>query len=432
MRKEEYNAPLRIQSKGELMKEPEEVAAIMRLRQLGWGKKRIAAELGMSPNTVKRYLRQGGWAAYRVAERPKTLDGLEDWLKEQFFRHQGNADVVRQELVKEHGIEVSLRTVERACEPWRQTLRAEARATVRFETAPGEQLQIDFGTRTVLIGGVKESVKLFVATLGYSRRMYVRVFDHERQSAWLEGLEGAFRHFGGLTEQVLVDNAKALVKRHDPQTREVEFNERFLAFAHYWGFAPRACAPFRARTKGKDESGVGYVKRNGIAGREFTDWSALEAHLDQWVREVADQRIHGTTGERPVERFAREADALKPLAGRAPFAPIRELRRRVASDACVEIDTNHYSVPWRLIGREVTVQVNNGRVRVLYAGEEVASHAVHSGRRAWVIEREHLKGIVGAERRESAPPKQAQAAAPAPALLRPLSEYEQVIGGGWQ
>ncbi|MET3916843.1 transposase [Variovorax sp. OAS795] len=96
-------------------------------------------------------------------------------------------------------------------------------------------------------------VHLFVATLGYSRRTFVAMFLHERQSAWLQGLEGAFRHFGGTPQEVLVDNARALVSEHDLQTREVRFNDRFHAFCRYWKVTPRACAPYRAQTKGKDE-----------------------------------------------------------------------------------------------------------------------------------------------------------------------------------
>ena len=112
------------------------------------------------------------------------------------------------------------------------------------------------------------------------------------------------------------------------------FNERLHAFARYWGVRPRACAPYRARTKGKDERGVGYVKRNAIAGRSFASWAALEAHLAWWMREVADRRIHGTTGEPPITRFERdEATALRPIDGRPPFRQVRELSRRVHSTA---------------------------------------------------------------------------------------------------
>ena len=419
--------------KGDEMQTPEAVAAMRRLYELGWGLRRIAGELGCSRNTVKRHLGQDRWTPYRSPSRRRTLGALDEWLAASFRRHRGNADVVRQELQRVHGLRVSLRTVERAVQPWRQQLEAEARATVRFETPPGRQLQIDFGTIAVRIGGEPAVVRLFVATLGYSRRAFVAAFDHERQSAWLEGLEGAFRHFDGVPEEVLMDNARALVDAHDRTTRVVVFNARFLAFARYWGFQPRACAPCRARTKGKDERGVGYVKRNAIAGRTFDSWAALEAHLSQWLRTVADVRVHGTTGEPPLERFQRaEAAALRPRHGRPPFHWTRELTRRVQADSCVEVDTNHYSVPWRLIGETVTVHIVDERLQVTRAGVEVARHALGVGRRQRVIDPAHLAGVVGMPGGTDGTKPAAGTASPAaPALLRPLAEYEAVAGGGW-
>ena len=251
------------------MRTPDEAAAMVQLKELGWGVRRIAGEFGCSHETVRRYLKAGGRVAYRAPRRSKALDGLEAFLAERFRRHRGNADVVRQDLAREHGVVVSLRTVERAVAGLRQALRAEARACVRFETPPGRQLQIDFGETRILIGGETVRVYLFVATLGFSRRIFVQAFRHERQSAWFDGLEAAFGHFGGVPQEALIDNARALVDEHDAATREVRFNARLVAFARYWGFRPRACAPYRARTKGKDERGVGYVKKNAIAGHSF-------------------------------------------------------------------------------------------------------------------------------------------------------------------
>jgi transposase len=422
--------PERIESLGEGMKLPDEVAAMLRLRELGWGSRRIARELGCSRETVRRWLEKGIWRGYRRGRgRPKKLDGLDSWLAEKFRQHRGNADVVRQDLEREKDIRISLRTLERSVAHLRQELLAEARATVRFETAPGRQLQVDFGELRLAIGDEPSRLFLFVATLGYSRRIYVQAFRHERQWAWFAGMEGAFRHFAGLPEEVLFDNAKALVDRHDRATREVIFNQRLHAFARYWGFRPHACAPYRARTKGKDERGVGYVKRNAIAGHVFGSWAELEAHLAWWMREVADARIHGTTGEVPAERFTREEMAkLKPLNGRPSFLQIRELLRRVSTEGCIEVDTNHYSVPWRLIGCQVSVLVSDGQLRVLHAGTEVALHGERRGRRERSITAGHLAGI--ATNRTERP-----ITAPVPAssaeLLRPLSEYERVIGGGW-
>ena len=414
--------------RGNEMLQAEEVAAMLRLHGLGWGSKRLAKEFGCARNTVQRYLRQGGPVAFRKPVRRTAFDGLDEWLRERFFRHGGNADVVRQELASELGIVIGLRSVELRVHRWRRELKAQMRATVRFETAPGHQMQIDFGDTRVWIGGELVRVHLFVATLGYSRRLHIRASLRERQADWFEGMEGAFLRFGGVPAEVLFDNPKALVEHHDATTREVRFNGRLHAFARYWGFAPRACAPYRARTKGKDERGVGYVKKNAIAGRRFESWAALEAHLDRWMREVADQRVHGTTGVAPAERFAQEAGALRPLGARAPFGQLRDLVRKVQADCAIDLDTNSYSVPWRLIGESVQVVVLGGRVIVRHAGEVVADHALCRGRRQRIVERAHLAGVVGA----AGPVRSAPAdIVPPPALLRPLAEYEALVGGGW-
>jgi transposase len=415
------------------MKEPDEVSAMLRLKALGWGSRRIASELGCSRTTVRRWLGQGEWRRPAAVSRPKGLDGLEAWVEERFRRHAGNADVVRQELAAEKGVAVSLRTVERAVAHLRQELRAEARATVRFETRPGQQLQIDFGQRRVEIDGTPRLVSFFVATLGYSRRLHVRAFVGERQEHWFEGMESAFAAFGGVAAEVLLDNARALILSHDAASREIVVNPKLHAFARHWGFQVRACAPYRPRTKGKDERGVGYVKRNAIAGRSFESFAALEAHLAQWTREIADSRVHGTTGETPMVRFARdEARALKPLPGHGPFLAARELSRRVGPDCAVELDTNAYSVPWRLIGERVRVLVTAETVRVTHAGIEVALHRRSAGRRGRIVDRSHFDGVAGAAGRvirqdavvDDAPMVM-------PALLRPLAEYEAVAGGAW-
>ena len=411
---------------GEML-QPDEVAAMVRLHELGWGAKRLSKEFGCARNTVRRYLRAGGVVPFARPERKTAFDGLDDWLRERFFRHGGNADVVRQELASEHGIVIGLRSVELRVQRWRRELRAQKRATVRFETRPGHQLQIDFGESKVWIGDERVRVHLFVATLGYSRRMHIRPSIRERQMDWFEGMEGAFLRFGGVPTEILFDNARALVEHHDAATREVRFNGRLHAFARYWGFAPRACAPYRARTKGKDERGVGYVKRNAVAGRRFASWGAFVAHLEQWNREIADVRVHGTTGELPLVRFADEVGALRPLGGRAPFGQLRDLVRKVRPDCAIDLDTNSYSVPWRLVGETVQVVVLAGRVIVRHAGEVVADHAVCDGRRRRIVDRAHLAGLVGS----GLPPVAPLPSVPPPTLLRPLAEYEALVGGGW-
>jgi len=418
--------------RGHQMKTPDDVAEMLRLKACGWGLKRIARELGCSHHTVKAYVAADGVRPFKVPHRAKLLDGHEDWLRERFIRHRGNADVVRQDLIAEKGLAVSRRTLQRAVQPYRQALKAEALATTRFETPPGRQLQIDFGERLVEIAGARVKAFVFVATLGHSRRLHIQAFRHEQQASWFLGLESAFTTFGGVPEHVLMDNPRALVVRHDAVSRTVLFNDKLLAFAKHWGFSPRACAPYRARTKGKTESGVGYVKKNAIAGHRFESWEAFEAHLARWEREVANVRAHGTTGEPPIVRFERdEVHRLKPLGGRPSFGSLRELDRLVGNDCAVEVDTNSYSVPWRLIGERVAITVAAGEVRIRYGASEVAVHKQSEGRRQRIVDRAHLDGVAGCDgagcRSDSNGPTVSHA--PPPSLLRPLAEYEAAVGG---
>src|SRR5512132_2359064 len=309
----------------ERMETPGDVAVMLRLAELGWGSKRIAFELGCSRTTVKRYLRQGGWASYRGRGRPSALAGLEGWLAERFRQHRGNADVVRQELAREHGVRVSLRTVERAVADLRRDLLAEARACVRFERHPADSCR-----STSARPWCRSPASGYESTCSW-RLSDARVAASWRRSATSGNRLGS-RAWNGRSATLAGCRARSCSTMPSRSsfatmlTREVVFNERLHAFARYWGSRPRACAPYRARTKGKDENGVGYVKKNAIAGRRFACWAALEAHLVWWMREVADQRIHGTIGEPPIERFRREeAEALASLMGRPPFRQVREV-----------------------------------------------------------------------------------------------------------
>lgn len=364
--------------------------------------------------------------ASKSFERPKCLDGREGWLRERLIRHRGNADVVRQDLLAEKGVTVSRRTLQRAVQPYRQALKAEALATTRFETPPGRQLQIDFGERLVEIGGAKVKAFVFVATLGHSRRLHVRAFRAERQEHWFAGLESTFTTLGGVPEEVLMDNPRALVVRHDAVSRSVQFNDKLIAFAKHWGFRPRACAPYRARTKGKTENGVGYVKKNAIAGLSFPSWEAFETHLDVRLRMFVSMA-------RPIIRFARdEIHRLKPLGGQPSFGSLRELTR-VGNDCAVEIDTNSYSVSWRLIGECVAVTIAAGEVRIRHELHQVGVHKQSEGRRSRIIDSAHLDGVAGRNGAVRRAEIAAAVLAPSspPSLLRPLAEYEAVVGGSF-
>src|SRR4029077_11593089 len=201
------------------------------------------------------------------------------------------------------------------------------------------QLQIDFGQQRVTIAGVSVRVFLLVAVLSYSRRLFVKAFLNERGDDWREGIAGAFQYFGGVPRVLLGDNARALVSGRDRATGTVIFHPTYLAFCRDWDVQPRGCAPYRARTKGKTEAGVKFVKRNALANQAFASFAALEQHLVAWFV-TADQRRDGTTREAPQVRFERdERQQLRPLPVRARPRRTQHLRRRVALDAFVDVDT---------------------------------------------------------------------------------------------
>jgi hypothetical protein len=318
--------------------------------------------------------------------------------------------------------------LQRAVGPLRQAQRAEALATVRFETPPGQQIQIDFGEKVVRINGQPIKVYLMTAVLGYSRRLYCRAFLAQRQDDWLEGLDGAFRHFGGLTEQVLCDNASPLVTSHDRESGHVVWNPGFEMFCRDRGLTPKACRPRRARTKGKIERGVGYVKHNALAGRSFASFEALQRHLAIWMVDVADRRIHGTTRERPAVRFERdEQQALRPLLARPLAVRTRRLKRRVSADCFVDIDTIRYSVPYQHVRETVEVVVEQEKVEIWLRGSCVAQHVRSFEPYAWVRDPRHFEGLYRREAESQAPACSEVISNP---VSRPLSIYSEVVEGG--
>jgi hypothetical protein len=196
-----------------------------------------------------------------------------------------------------------------------------------------------------------------------------------------------------VTRTMLGDNARSLVVEHDRATQTVIFHPGYLAFCRDWDVVPRACAPYHARTKGKTESGVKYVKRNALAGRRFESFAALEAHLVEWMR-LADEREHGTTHETPMARFLRdEAAALRPLPALTVPARERRLDRRVANDALVDVDTIRYSVPHRLVRDRVAVLVAEHEVRIFHGGVLVATHRRAFEPHAVVRDPAHYDGL---------------------------------------
>ena len=392
-----------------------EIATLFALHKRGWSIKAMARQLDWSRNTVRACLRRGPKAERPVMGRPRALAEHEAWLQEEFKAGTRNGDVLRQELA-EKGVHVGLRTVERAVEKLRQETRCADAATLRFETDPGQQLQIDFGEKWITVADALVKVFVFVATLGFSRRTFARIYPGMRQQHWLEGLEDALRHFGGATDECLVDNAKALVL--DWKDDVPHYHPEFEAFCRHWGMRPRACRPYHARTKGKVENGVKYVKYNALGRRSYESWEALHAHMDAWMAEIADARIHGTTQERPIDRFEREKDALTPLGSHISYLKVRHFTRKVHGDCFLLVDTNKYSVPHNLVGQKLHLVITAGEMTVFWHGDPVAVHTLLPGRFGKVQVASHLEGLVRKTYNLPEPNE----------LQRPLSDYAAAAG----
>ena len=395
----------------------EAAGQLFALRRLGWGTKRIGEELGISRNTVKAWLRKGPERKYEGPVRKGVLEPHLGWLRERWQAGVRNGDVFRQELLG-RGIRVSLRTVERALAPLNREWKVAEKATLRFETPPGKQMQIDFGEKWLEIGGVQQKRYVFVATLGYSRRTYAQAFGSMRQRDWIVGLEGAFRHFEGVPEEILVDNAKSLVLRQ--AGGKAVFHPEFAAFCDHWGTRPRACQPYRARTKGKVENGVGYVKKNALGGLAFEDDAHLDRHLLSWMREIADLRIHGTTHERPMDRFLlAERASLRGLGNHPGYLRTRLLTRRVATDGRLDVDTNRYTVPAQFVGETVDVVVEADQLQIHWQDRIIAEHSVHPGRHQVVEDPGHVLSFTEGQAKLGKPCE----------IQRDLSEYAKAAGG---
>ena len=358
----------------------------------------IARDLDLDRKTVRNCLRESAWSPYRrEAAAPTLLDEHRAWLLDRAGQVNYSARILYQELVRQRAWRGSYETVKLAVRPLRAAANVAALTQRRFETAPGEQAQVDWGQITVRLAGVPTKIHVLVMTLGYSRRAYAEGFLHERMPNLLAAHENAFAHFGGRCETVLYDRMRTVVlgSHVDAEgNRRPRLNATFQAFAQHWGFMPRLCQPYRAQTKGKVESGVKYVKRNFAPGQTFADLEDFNAQLTAWQAEVADVRVHGTVHQRPIERFAEEAQALVPVAGHPSFLQAMVRERVVADDWLVSIEGNRYSVPFGLIGKTVQVVRQGGQWVMRYRGDVVAEHAVLAGRAQLSVRPEHGPGAV--------------------------------------
>ena len=327
--------------------------AVRALVGRGLSKKAIARELDLDIKTVRKWCRQS-WAPQRRRSRGRMLASWEEFLRGRAPEVGFNGAVLHRELV-ERGCLCSYSAVVKRVQPWREGWRGGEVPTVRFETGPGEQAQVDWGSTWVYLGEEPVRVHLFVMVLGFSRRLFVRAYLSEGLGPLLEGHTGAFAHFGGRTRTILYDNPRTIVSEKDEATGRVVWNATFKDRMDFYGLEIRLCRYYRAQTKGKVESGVKYVKRNALAGRRFRDLEELNRWLLQWCLTVADERVHGTTHEKPSQRFLRETLIAVDL--RSPSPQERVESRMVPRDGYVVVETNRYPVPLDWVGQRVEVRI---------------------------------------------------------------------------
>lgn len=368
------------------MLKKEDFMVIKALAKRGVYHKDIAAELGIHPKTVSRALKRGGAPLPHRKPRTSKLDPFKPTVDQLLSEGVWNAVVILREL-EARGYAGGITILRDYITP-KRVLRP-SRATVRFETDPGQQLQSDWGEIRTTLAGQPITVHFIVNQLGYSRRFHAWCTDSQDAEHTYEGLIRSFAYFGGVTREVLVDNQKAAVLAHKSDG-SVQFNERFLDLATHYGFTPRACRPYRARTKGKDERMVGYLKQHFfVRYRAFDSWAHLNQLLEDWLITEADQRCHGTLKEVVADRFVREVPALLSLPASAYDTSYRE-SRQVSWDSYIDVRGNRYSVPSTLVGQVVVVRIGlDGRLRVFHDEQPVATHQLRSASEGWVSVPEH-------------------------------------------
>lgn len=285
----------------------------------GYTQTEIAERLGISRRTIYRWIRSG--QLDRDLEepphygprpaKPRKLDPYREYVRQ---RLEAFPDLTAVRLLREirasgySGGITQLKDYVRQSRP-----HPPETPVIRFETPPGKQAQVDFAHFRLPWG---RRYALLVV-LGYSRQLWFQYFPRQDLRTLMGGIEQAFRFFGGVPKELLFDQMRAVVVRDlRPGGGPLVENAEFLRFAAHWGFRPRACRPYRAQTKGKVERPIRYIRQDFFYGRSFAGDADLNAQALHWLGAVANVRVHGTTGERPVDRLQLERGHLQLLAAR--------------------------------------------------------------------------------------------------------------------
>lgn len=308
----------------------------------GLTKTAIAERLGINRRTIQRWIEAGELDRDLDADPPRygprsqvptKLDAFKGMITTRVQTYPELSAVRLLEEIRAAGYTggyTQLKEFVREIRP------VETEPLVRFETEPGHQAQVDFADFTLPWG--KRYALLVV--LGYSRLLWLRFFLRKDMQALLTGLEAAFAFFGGVTRELLFDQMRSVITRDERlDGGKLLHNAEFLRFSAHWSFTPRACRPYRAKTKGKVERPVRYVRESFFYGRDFANDEDLNQQAERWLDRTANVRIHGTTKERPVDRFNRdERVVLQPLA-------LRPYRSLVLVPAAAQKTERVQSVP---------------------------------------------------------------------------------------
>jgi transposase len=405
-----------------------EVNEIHILHRQGVSVRTISRLTGFDRKTIRKYLRDGSIPRYGPREpRPSKLDPFVDFLESRLQAGVWNGVVLLREL-RERGYRGGYTRLKDYLHPRRRA--ATEVAVRRFETPPGLQAQADWGHVGYLEeGSQRRAVWAFALTLGYSRALVAELALDQRLETLLKVHEEAFQQLGGVPQEILYDRMKTVLLDVDARG-EIRWHPVFLDFARWWGFTPRVCAAYRPQTKGKVESSVKYVKGNFVCGWEGHEFVAARLGLRRWCWEVANRRVHGTTGRRIEEAFAEERPHLQPLTGRRSFPFLIGPLRKVARDAYVQYETNRYSVPWERAGETLQVHAQEGRVE-LYAGQTpVAVHEESPGRHQVVTDPAHHAGMPYAATPRRGGRKLELRPGPPEVEVRSLASYETLDAGG--
>lgn len=266
------------------------------------------------------------------------------------------------------------------------------KATVRFETMPGLQAQVDwafFENYQVFEDGEWKKLYCFLMILGYSRMRYIEFVTDMSTSTLIKCHINAFRYFGGYPEEILYDNMKQVVVKRLLKQEDSTMNSQFEDFAGFYGFKPVLCRPYRGQTKGKVERTVSFVRDNFMTGIKYSDLNNLNNQAMNWNIKV-NSKVHSTTNEIPLKRLV--AENLSPLTREYIIDKINI--RKVEKDCLINYAGNKYSVPSEYTGKHVTVVVLDNMLAAYYLGKQIALHNLSYHKNTMNINKQHYKKLI--------------------------------------